>query len=78
MAFEGAPREAVEQCVGDQYIQHNPLVVDGKEGFINYFERMAKDTNLAYQSKTGKCAFGDRSPEKCPDKEKGSLKRWGP
>ena len=40
MAFEGKPRKAVERYVGDEYIQHNPSVRDGKEGFINYFEQM--------------------------------------
>ena len=37
------PREAIEIYVGDHYIQHNPHVEDGKEAFISYFERMAKD-----------------------------------
>ncbi len=37
------PREAIERYVGDEYIQHNPHVVTGKEGFIAYFERMAKE-----------------------------------
>lgn len=37
------PREAVEQFVGDEYIQHNTEVGDGKESFIEYFERMARD-----------------------------------
>ena len=42
-AYEGEPRKAVELYVGDEYIQHNPAVKDGKEGFINYFEQMAKE-----------------------------------
>jgi predicted SnoaL-like aldol condensation-catalyzing enzyme len=37
------PREAVERYVDDSYIQHNPMVADGKKPFIAYFEEMARD-----------------------------------
>tara|TARA_Y100000031_G_C7910240_1_gene243473 strand:+ start:121 stop:495 length:375 start_codon:yes stop_codon:yes gene_type:complete len=40
MAYEGNPRKAVELYVGDDYKQHNPDVGDGKQAFIDYFERM--------------------------------------
>ena len=43
MAYEGNPKRAVELYVGNQYIQHNPDVEDGPEGFIEYFERMQRE-----------------------------------
>jgi len=43
MSYEGNPRRAVELYVGDEYIQHNPLVGDGPEPLIAYFEKMAKE-----------------------------------
>ncbi|MEO9052879.1 MAG: ester cyclase [Ginsengibacter sp.] len=43
MAFEGNPAKAVELYVGGEYIQHNPAVKNGTDGFIEYFERMHKE-----------------------------------
>lgn len=40
MAYEGKPAEAVRLFIGAEYIQHNPDVADGTNGFIQYFERM--------------------------------------
>ena len=43
MAYEGNPAKAVELYLGNEYIQHNPDVADGLQGFINYFERMQRE-----------------------------------
>jgi predicted SnoaL-like aldol condensation-catalyzing enzyme len=42
-AYLGEPAKAVELYVGAEYIQHNPLVGDGKAAFIEYFNEMATD-----------------------------------
>lgn len=43
MAYDGDPAKAISLYVGSEYIQHNPDVANGTQGFIDYFERMKKE-----------------------------------
>jgi predicted SnoaL-like aldol condensation-catalyzing enzyme len=42
-AYEGNPIKAIKDYACKEYIQHNPDVADGLQGFIDYFERMQKE-----------------------------------
>jgi len=37
------PAEAIEKYAGEVYIQHNPHVANGKQAFIDYFEKLAAE-----------------------------------
>ncbi len=43
MFNQNRPSEAIDRFAGADYRQHNPHVGDGKQAFIDYFDRMAAE-----------------------------------
>jgi predicted SnoaL-like aldol condensation-catalyzing enzyme len=44
LTFNGCrPAEALERYAGVVYTEHKPMVAHGKQGFIEYFERLARE-----------------------------------
>lgn len=43
MFNQNRPAEAIDHYAGAEYRQHNPHVGDGKQAFIDYFQRMADE-----------------------------------
>jgi predicted SnoaL-like aldol condensation-catalyzing enzyme len=43
MFNQSRPSEAIEKYAGDEYRQHNPHVGDGKQAFVQYFQKMAAE-----------------------------------
>ena len=59
LQFHGQPLSALDRYIGDQYIQHNPYVSDGKAPFVNYFTQYFKENPTAQNTIKRAIADGD-------------------